>query len=480
MVDVDELIQKLCDDYLEEMIEADREHRSSGTQDQPEQMPFVLWSQLGEESERMAEGDRSSVVEEARELLTRADVSLQADEFNRVTYELQRTLLRAYRICADEWERDLDGRPRVRTRGQPEVPSASTGRPQQPPGSRRKVSELVETFLKESDGASTWTASTAGQIKSALHTFVEIVGADRSIGGVTRDVVHDFRSKAQRLPPRYTLTHKGKSVSEVLAATSPDSPKVASTTVNQWLSYVSSMFKFAVNRGWIEQNPATGMKLPTRRREKREERVPWTEGDLAAVFNAEYTKATLGQREPAFGKYWVPLLCLHTGARLEEMAQLRVEDVEKVDDVHVVHVREGDDQSVKTIASIRTVPLHPTLLELGFLRHVDAMRSAGHDRLFPDLDNTTKNKYGDRVSKFFGRWKRKHGIDDKKKVLHSFRNTVIDQLKQADVQEFAIAEIVGHENPSITTGRYGAKLNVGRLAETVQKLDYGDALRALR
>ena len=304
-----------------------------------------------------------------------------------------------------------------------------------------------------------------------------IVGADCQIGDVTRDVMVDFRSKAQQLPPRYTLTHKDKSVSAVLAAMNPDSPKVASTTVNTWLSYVSSMFKFAVDRGWIEKNPATGMKLPTKRREEREKRSPFTDGDLAAIFNAEYRSATLGNG--AYGKYWVPLLCLHTGARLEEMAQLRVIDVENVDGVDVVHVREGDDQSLKTIASRRKVPLHPTLLELGFLKHVIAMSSAGHDRLFPDLDKTTKNGYGDRVSKWFGRWKRRYGIDDKKKVLHSFRNTVATRLKHADVQEFAIAELIGHENPNITTGRYGAELDVERLAEVVRKLDFGNALWAV-
>ena len=245
-----------------------------------------------------------------------------------------------------------------------------------------------------------------------------------------------------------------------------------------WLSYTSSMFKFAVKRGWLEQNPAAGVALKTKRHEKREEREPWTDEDLAAVFNTEYTSATLGKQFP--GKFWVPLLCLHTGARLEEMAQLRTVDVDDVDGVAVVHVREGDDQSVKTIASIRTVPLHPTLLELGFLEHVKATAGAGHERLFPDLDKTTKNGYGDRVSKWFGRWRRRHGVTSKRKVLHSLRNTVATRLKYAGVEEFAIAEVVGHENPNITTGRYGARLDVGRLAEVVAKLNYGDALQALR
>ncbi len=107
------------------------------------------------------------------------------------------------------------------------------------------------------------------------------------------------------------------------------------------------------------------------------------------------------------------------------------------------------------------------------------MRKAANERLFPDLERTTKNGYGDRVSKWFVQWRRTFGVTDRGKVFHSFRNTVSTRLKHADVQEFAIAELIGHENPNITTGRYGAKLDVKRLAETVRKLDFGDALAAV-
>ena len=140
MRDVDELIRKLCDDFLEQVVENDLETRRSGLVTQPEQFPSLYLDDLADESERMAEGDRSSVVDEARELLARADVTLEAEEFNRLCYELQRTLLRAYRVLADEWERDFDGRPRVWSPGQPEAaPTPTAAQQQRPPGSRRKV-----------------------------------------------------------------------------------------------------------------------------------------------------------------------------------------------------------------------------------------------------------------------------------------------------------------------------------------------------
>ena len=69
MRDVDELIRKLCDDFIEQVVEKDRETRRSGVVKQPEHFPSLYWDDREHESERMAKGDRSSVVDEARELL---------------------------------------------------------------------------------------------------------------------------------------------------------------------------------------------------------------------------------------------------------------------------------------------------------------------------------------------------------------------------------------------------------------------------
>ena len=71
------------------------------------------------------------------------------------------------------------------------------------------------------------------------------------------------------------------------------------------------------------------------------------------------------------------------------------------------------------------------------------------------------------------------GIRDRKKVLYSRRHTVASRLKQADVQEHVIAELLGHEHEHISTGRYGKKLDVQKLAEAVEQLDYEQALSGI-
>ena len=61
-------------------------------------------------------------------------------------------------------------------------------------------------------------------------------------------------------------------------------------------------------------------------------------------------------------KFWLPLLALFTGARMEEMCQLRANQVIQVDGVWCLKIAQDyPDQSVKT-AEDRIVPLHPFLI----------------------------------------------------------------------------------------------------------------------
>ncbi|MCT7655420.1 hypothetical protein MBH78_13535 [Oceanimonas sp. NS1] len=82
---------------------------------------------------------------------------------------------------------------------------------------------------------------------------------------------------------------------------------------------------------------------------------------------------------------------LYTGARLGEIAQLRLEDVVQVGDVWLLNVTKDDDDSaedartVKTAAAIRSIPIHSALIKLGFLDYVETVRHTGAFKLFPSL-----------------------------------------------------------------------------------------------
>ena len=177
--------------------------------------------------------------------------------------------------------------------------------------------------------------------------------------------------------------------------------------------------------------------------------------------------------------FWLPLIALFTGMRLEEVAQLRCRDIKQVNGVWVIDVNMSDGNRLKNQNSQRLIPIHSALLEIGLLDDANKTMASGCERLWPEFKRCKHGSYSAGYSKWFGRYKNLIGITDPKKTFHSFRHTFIDQLKQIDVPDGKIQELVGHANHSITTGRYGKPYRPNALKEIIDGLDYGLDLRKL-
>lgn len=95
---------------------------------------------------------------------------------------------------------------------------------------------------------------------------------------------------------------------------------------------------------------------------------------------------------------WGAVLGLYSGARVAEVGQLSLADFITVDGVPCMRFTdEGDGQSLKNDASIRTVPLHPDLLALGVLDRVATLKKAGETRFFPGVKLDGVNGMGQLV-----------------------------------------------------------------------------------
>lgn len=102
---------------------------------------------------------------------------------------------------------------------------------------------------------------------------------------------------------------------------------------------------------------------------------------------------------------------------------------------------------MKTEVSLRTVPLHPELLKMGFLAWIDGKREAGETRLFSAAKATAVNGQGNWITKAFSRHLAEvgKGWEPAKRGFHSLRKTFIQELQGAGVVSELRAQIVGHE-----------------------------------
>jgi len=314
----------------------------------------------------------------------------------------------------------------------------------------RTLGEVMAAF--QAERAVTWEPKTRLLHAAALALFRDIVG-EKPLGAITRSDCRNARDTIARLPPNMTKRFPGEGIEAVLARRQPQmSPKNA----NRILSAITAMFSWASREGLLSDNPARGLLLPVGRRPDLE-RDAFTPAELQKLF---------AHLDPSMGaRYWLPLVALYSGMRLEEIAQLRPADIREVQGIWVMDVNAAGGKRLKTASSARLVPLHPRLLGILELREGTEM--------WPGLTRGADGYWSSPFSKWFGRFKRRAGIASRRLTFHSLRHTFINELKQRGTDELTIRELVGHANPSITTGRYGKRLEPHRLAAAINPLDFG-------
>ncbi|WP_169308690.1 site-specific integrase [Citrifermentans bemidjiense] len=303
--------------------------------------------------------------------------------------------------------------------------------------------------------------------EASLRLLLDVIG-DGAIENIDRKTASLLRDALCILPANVYKVLPGIPVSRVLEELKTgcsSHPPMSTTTVNKHLSRFSTLLAYCVREGILRSNPAEGMTLK-RKRKADEERKAYSPQDLKMIFeNLRYHDS-----EPE--RYWIPILSMYTGLRLDELCQLYTEDVTEYDGVHCISVADTQDKKVKTLSSRRIVPVHPRLVKLGFLAYVRKAKANGQLRLWMNLKRRDADGYGSAYGKVFQRFNRKYITNDPLKTFHSFRHTFANSLKQQGVQESLIAEILGHTNPSITTGRYGKRFQPRVLLEAIKKLEF--------
>jgi integrase len=226
------------------------------------------------------------------------------------------------------------------------------------------------------------------------------------------------------------------------------------TTVMRKIGSLKTLFRVARDYELLSANPADQIRTVHTPRQKA--RVAFSPEDLARIFNSpiyiDQYRSIAGGKDAC---YWLPLLALFTGARLEELAQLLVHDIRPVKELgYYINISdEAAHSQLKNAASRRRIPLHRTLIDCGFLDYAQSMRG-GH-LLFPALKPNSRRKLGGYFSTFFSAYLRKRvRLTDTRKVFHSFRHTFKDVCRRAGIDEAVHDALTGHTAPHAGR-RYG-------------------------
>jgi integrase len=366
-----------------------------------------------------------------------------------------------------------------------------------PDYAERRTSWLMEKFFSKKK--SKWKIDQQKKMSTLCGTFVELM-ADPPLGLLSRELIWEYEEKLKEMPAnRYQAARRhGTNDANTLRVLAKKNGEELLTqrSVESYLDKLSSMFSWGVDNMLLTQNPAKRIieRSPKQIRDQ-DERARFYTDDLKKIFSALWFSSGRGVRNQhgRFNQfrphyYWLPLLGLYTGARLNELSQLYLKDIVKVsDEVYYIdfnldgeHKLDIDkstpDKSLKTVDSKRIVPIHQSLIKLGLPEYVMALGESGYERLFPELKHDQIKGYG----KPAGSWFNERFLGgqlriprDGMRTFHSFRHTFITALFELDMPSEIRSQLSGHSRGNTTTSkRYRKDAEADRLFHYIKQLDF--------
>jgi integrase len=346
---------------------------------------------------------------------------------------------------------------------------ASTNAPES--DSKSTLREVVGLFVAEQQlGGKHWVAKTEGEKLQHFELLQEILGPEIIIKKISGEDARRVKTTLINLPKNRNklVETRELSLADVLALDNIE--KLSITTINKYLQSYSGLFSWAKQQSFVENNFFDGLEIRAKK-SKDDLRDAFKQHEIQAILR-EIVHNDRGLINKDYQK-WGPLIAIYTGARLNEIAQLRLDDIKNEDGLYYFDLNESDDgKRLKNAASARRVPVHSRLISLGLLEHIGDMQRKGKTRLFPDFPYSEKNGYGRNLSQWFNNvFLPELGLKSKQLVFHSLRHTVITELMHASVEEPIVKAIVGHTRAGVTQQNYFKQgYTLVQLATALEKL----------
>ena len=337
----------------------------------------------------------------------------------------------------------------------------------------RWLSEVVEAWHADQERVGVWTVTGTWKntYEPALREFRELISPsqrepanggpaiwDIALAAIDRTSIERYLRGIYELPKQQGRRSTGHSAKSLLGL---GLPRQSPGSARKKIGLVVVFVRWACEQDWLPEDL-----LKTFRQALRGPKVdahggyrPFSKAELAAIL----APGALGPMKHAW-QYWAPLIALHTGARVREIADLTVEDIIIRNDLPCIWFRAGTVEDVqgqaivkrvKTVSSERLVPIARTLLDLGLLAYVDRRRDRKAVWLWEGLIWEDKNGHARYITRWFARRLRAIGVKkSRSKTFHSFRSTVLQAFDEVELESGIAERMVGHKGHSVRETHY--------------------------
>lgn len=331
------------------------------------------------------------------------------------------------------------------------------------------LSDAIDRYLLSREIEGLIRDKTLQMLRAKLALLLRILG-DKPVNQIKYVDAEHFKNTLLSLPPNINKSPIYRDLTIIAIIEKKPEKTMSLVSVQGYVDYARTLMNWIIRNEWSSKNHFSEIKVPNQKR-PHEFRQRWNNSELSRLFSSAIHQSLIFTH-PYY--YWLPLLGLYTGARLNELAQLHIDDIIEIDKLWCIRIDDiHDDQRLKNQSSRRIIPIHASLLELGILKYIDTLATDGKLRLFPTL-TSHRDGYGHYASRWFERLRTKLGLTHtgKKIDFHSFRHTVADELKQANTAEHITAALLGQVNDNITYGRYGKEVPLATISKALNNVNY--------
>jgi len=237
-----------------------------------------------------------------------------------------------------------------------------------------------------------------------------------------------------------------------------DAETRSQSSVSKTKTFLSKYWKYLQQRDYVDRDlkPFSDIELP-KTLKPRQQREAYTDDEVGLILD----KLQMKQDNALTA---ITTLAMYTGARISELAGLRVESIITIDGITCLRI---DD--AKTKAGNRTVPVHPKVKGLVQTLVTDST----DDYLISGIRSEGgKDRRADVLGKRYGRLVRNDCLLPPTKVFHCFRNTVATKLESAGIPENIAADIIGHDKATMTYGLYSGGTSTQQKFDAVKSIEY--------
>lgn len=379
----------------------------------------------------------------------------------------------------------------------------------------RPLRDLIGLYIKDADRPR--GEEQQARIRRACEIFLALMGENLTGGDLDRALLMTFRDEVLPTFPeeeaKLRLTHKTSSYAEsVVKAREVGWPGMSAAQRVKHFSWLCEWVSWLGQGEWAGRDIADGLarrgeasvQVQQVNRDKKgaDRRDRFTPAELSAIFSADWFTAGKGKRTD-MGRFhhwspyktFVPLIGLLTGARINEICQLNLSDLQEfVPGLWVFCITKSDldeadefdapgvpavsgptGKRLKNANAARMVPVHSELIRLGLIEYRSALMGRGYKRLFPELKLDARKGYGKAATRWFSEHLERLGMErNGRKVFHSLRHNVGTTLQnELNGRLPAVRQLLGHaRGESDTDKTYRKDMEAtGRDSELVQLIE---------